>query len=173
MPFPFRIVQSTGQIMMLYEFAGATRTIQMGKAEPAPLNSWMGHSVGRWDGNSLVVDVTDLMENTWFDRAGNHHSDQMRVTERYTQTDRDHLQYEATIEDPQVFTRPWKISMPLYRRVERQAQLLEFRCVEFVEELMYGHLRKEQLARRWEADLGDFGGRLIIDITRRPTGTTR
>jgi len=173
MPFPFRIVQSTGQIMMLYEFAGATRTIQMGKAEPAPLNSWMGHSVGRWDGNSLVVDVTDLMENTWFDRAGNHHSDQMRVTERYTQTDRDHLQYEATIEDPQVFTRPWKISMPLYRRVERHAQLLEFRCVEFVEELMYGHLRKEQLARRWEADLGDFGGRLIIDVTRRPTGTTR
>jgi hypothetical protein len=103
----------------------------------------MGWSNGRWEGDTLVVDVTSLMEDTWFDRAGNFHSDALHVVERYTPRSRDTLNYEATIEDPKVFSRPWKISMPLYRRVERNARLLEFRCVEFAEELMYGHLRKK------------------------------
>jgi hypothetical protein len=78
----------------------------------------------------------------WFDRAGNFHSEALRVVERFTAASPDHLLYEATIEDPKTFTRPWKISMPLYRRLERNAQLMEFRCVEFAEDIIYGHLRK-------------------------------
>jgi hypothetical protein len=103
----------------------------------------MGWSVGRWEGDTLVVDVTSLNDQTWFDRAGNFHSDALHVVERYTPMDRDHLLYEATIEDPNVFIRPWKISMPLYRRVEKDARLMEFKCVEFVEELLYGRFRKK------------------------------
>lgn len=129
----------------------------------------MGHSVGRWDGDTLVVEVMDQVEGSWFDRAGNFHSNALRVTERYTPISPDHLQYQATIEDPKVFTRPWTISMPLYRRKEPDVRLTEYRCVEFVEELLYGNVRKEQLVRRWEGDLGDRGGRLIVEVTRRPS----
>jgi hypothetical protein len=100
----------------------------------------MGWSRGHWDGDTLVVEVTDLNEETWFDRAGNFHSEEMHVTERYTPTSENHLMYEAIIQDPKVFTRPWKIRMPLYRRVEQGKKLLEYKCVEFVEEMMYGHL---------------------------------
>jgi hypothetical protein len=103
----------------------------------------MGWSVGRWDGDTLVVDVTDQIEDTWFDRAGDYHSDGLKVVERFTAVDRNTINYEATMEDAKVFSRPWKISMPLYRHVERDARLLEYKCVEFVEELMYGHLRKQ------------------------------
>ena len=142
-PYPFQIVQTPKAIMMAYEFAGATRTIHMEKSPPNPVDSWMGHSIGRFEGETLVVDVTGLQEDTWFDRAGNHHSDALRVVERYTARSPDALNYEATITDPKVFSRPWKISMPLYRRLEKNAQVLEFKCVEFVEELMYGHLRKQ------------------------------
>ena len=105
----------------------------------------MGQSVGRWDGDTFVIDVTGFNDQSWFDRSGNFHSEALHVVERYTLTDRDHLQYEATIEDPKVFTRPWKISMPLYRHVNSNARLQQFKCVEFVEELMYGHLRKTPL----------------------------
>jgi len=143
MPYPFQIVQTPKFIMMAYEFAGATRTIHLDKVPPNPVDSWMGHSVGRFEGETLVVDVTGLQEDTWFDRAGNFHSDALRVVERYTARSPDALNYEATITDPKVFSRPWKISMPLYRRLEKNAQVLEFKCVEFVEELMYGHLRKQ------------------------------
>ena len=110
----------------------------------------MGWSNGRWEGETLVVDTTGFNDLSWFDRAGNFHSDALHVVERFTPRSADTLLYEATIEDPKVFTRPWKMSMPLYRRVEANAQLLEFRCVEFVEDLMYGHLRKqpEQVSRR-------------------------
>jgi hypothetical protein len=142
MPFPFQIVQTPSAILMAYEFASAARVINMSGPVEAPIDSWMGYSSGKWDGETLVVDVTGFNDQTWFDRAGNHHSDQLHVIERYTATSPDALMYEATIEDPQTFTRPWKISMPLYRRLERNAALLEFKCVEFVEELMYGHLRK-------------------------------
>jgi hypothetical protein len=103
----------------------------------------MGHSVGRFEGDTLVVDVTSLTDQTWFDRAGNFHSDALHVVERYTPRSPDALTYTATIEDPKVFSRPWTISMPLYRRLEKNAQVLEFKCVEFAEELMYGHLRKQ------------------------------
>jgi hypothetical protein len=103
----------------------------------------MGQSAGRWEGDTLVVDVTGLNDQTWFDRAGDFHSEALHVVERYTRVGPDTLQYEATIDDPKVFTRPWKMSMPLYRRLEKNAQLFEYKCVEFVEELMYGHLRKQ------------------------------
>lgn len=169
MPYPFQIAQSTNKIMVIYEFASASRTIHLDKVSPPPVESWMGHSVGRWDGDTLVVDVTSQIDQTWFDRAGNFHSDALHVIERYTPVSPDHLQYEVTIEDPKVFTRPWKMTMPLYRRLEKNVQLIEYKCVEFVEELMYGHLRKQQLVKRWEADLGEFGGRLIFDVTRQVT----
>jgi hypothetical protein len=140
MPYPFQILQSANTIVMAYEFAGASRTIHFDTVPDSPAPTWMGWSRGRWEGNSLVVQVADFNEETWFDRAGNFHSDQLRVTERYTPTSPNHLLYEATIEDPKVFTRPWTIRMPLYRRLESGKKLLEYKCVEFVEELMYGHL---------------------------------
>jgi hypothetical protein len=143
MPFPFQIVQTPSHILMAYEFASASRTVYMNSKEESPADAWMGWSVGRWEGETLVIDVTSNIDSTWLDAAGNHHSDAMKVTERYTATGPDHLLYEATIDDPKTFTKPWKMSLPLYRRIERNAQLLEFKCVEFVEELMYGHLRKK------------------------------
>jgi hypothetical protein len=142
-PHPFQIVQSRDRILIAYEFASASRIVRMTPTEDAPLDSWMGWSRGHWEGDTLVVDVTGLNDQTWFDRAGNFHSEALHVIERYTRTGADHLSYEATIEDPKVFTRPWKISMPLYRRMEKNAQLLEYKCVEFVEELLYGHLQKK------------------------------
>ena len=142
MPFPFQIVQSQKYIMMIHEYAGAVRTVYMDDQKEAPADSWMGWSNGRWEGETLVVDTRGFNDQSWFDRAGNFHSDALHVVERFTARSADTLMYEATIEDPGVFTRPWKMSMPLYRHVERNAQLLEFRCVEFVEDLIYGHLRK-------------------------------
>jgi hypothetical protein len=142
MPFPFQIVQTPDSILVAYEFASASRTIHVNGKDRSPLDTWMGWSNGRWDGETLVVDVTGFNDQTWFDSAGNFHSEALHVIERYTRTGADHVMYEATIEDPKVFTRPWKIRMPLYRRVEQNAQLLEFKCVEFAEELMYGDLRK-------------------------------
>jgi hypothetical protein len=144
---PFQIIQSPGVIMMVFEFAGAVRTINMGKPTEAPADSWMGWSNGRWEGETLVVDSTGFNDLSWFDRAGNFHSDALHVVERITASSPDHLNYEATIEDKNVFSRPWKISMPLYRRKERNAQIMEFKCVEFVEELIYGHLRKQPLSK--------------------------
>jgi hypothetical protein len=143
MPFPFQIVQTGKVILISYEYDGAVRTIYMDNPGPAPVDSWMGWSAGHWEGETLVVDVTGLNDMTWFDRAGDFHSDMLHVVERYTPVSPTILNYEATIEDPQVFSRAWKISMPLYKHVEKNAQLLEFKCVEFVEELMYGPLRKQ------------------------------
>jgi hypothetical protein len=142
MPYPFQIVQSADTILVAYEFASASRIIRMNATDKAPVPSWMGWSRGRWEGDTLVVDVSGFNDKTWFDRAGNYHSRALHVVERYTRTSANTIQYEATIEDPNVFTRPWKISMPLYRRVEPNAQLVEYKCVEFVEDLLYGHLRK-------------------------------
>jgi hypothetical protein len=143
MPYPFQIFQSDKAISIVYEYDGAFRNIYLKDPGPAPNDSWMGQSVGHWEGDTLVVDVTGLDERTWFDRSGNYHSDALKISERYTPLGPDTLTYEATIEDPKVFSRPWKISMPLYRHVEKNAQLVEFKCVEFVEELMYGQYRKK------------------------------
>jgi hypothetical protein len=142
LPFPFQILQSQKVIQISYEFAASARTIFMEKMPPAPLDSWMGQSVGHWEGDTLVVDVTGLVDQTWFDRAGDFHSDALHVVERYTPVSHDVLRYEAIIEDPKVFSRPWTIAMPLYRHVEKDARLMEFRCAQFVEELLYGQYRK-------------------------------
>jgi hypothetical protein len=141
MPHPFQILQSDTDLMFVYQYAGSVRTIFMKDHSDAPVESWMGWSNGRWDGNTLVVEVTGLTAN-WLDRSGNYASESRKVTERYTLTGQDHMLYEATIEDPEVFSRPWTIRMPLYRRIEPNARLLDFRCVEFAEEMMYGELRK-------------------------------
>jgi len=143
MPQPFQIVQSTQHIMILHQYARAVRTVYMTDHKEAPADSWMGWSNGRWEGETLIVDTTGFNDLSWFDRAGNFHSDALHVVERFTATGPDHLNYEVTIEDPKVFSRPWKMTMPLYRRKEKNAQIMEFRCVEFVEELMYGHLKKQ------------------------------
>jgi hypothetical protein len=143
MPYPFQIVQSQKAIMIAYEFAGAVRAVKMEKPTEAPADSWMGWSSGHWEGDTLVVTVTGLNDQTWFDRAGDFHSDALKVTERYTPRSADTLLYEATIEDSKTFSRPWKISMPLYRHVEKDAQLLEYKCPEFAEEVVYGKYRKQ------------------------------
>jgi hypothetical protein len=147
MPQPFQILQSPSAIFFAYQYAGAVRNIYLKNPGPAPVDSWMGQSVARWEGDTLVIDVTGFNDSTWFDRSGNFHSDQLHVVERYTRTAPDVISYEATMEDPQTFTKPWKISMPLYRRLEKNAQLMDFKCVEFVEELMYGQWRKKPLTR--------------------------
>ena len=145
MPYPLQIFQSREALLIAYEYAGAVRNILFRDPGPAPVDSWMGQSVGHWEGDTLVVEVTGQNDSTWFDRAGDFHSDQLKVVERYTPTGPDTLRYEALITDPEVFTRPWTMRMTLYRRVGDDAQLQQFKCVEFVEELMYGSLRKEPL----------------------------
>lgn len=135
MPFPFQIVQTPGQITMLYEYVHTMRNIFMDSAHPeGPIQWWMGDSRGRWEGDTLVVDVVHFTDQTWFDRAGNFHSDALHVVERYTRTGPDHILYEVTIEDPDVFTAPWKMSMPLYRRVDKNVQLLEYECHAYLDE---------------------------------------
>lgn len=143
MPFPFQIIQSNKDILMAYEYASSNRLINMGKPIEAGSDTWMGTSNGHWEGDTLVVDVTGLNGLAWFDRAGNWASDKLHVVERYKRRSNDVMDYEATIEDPSVFTRPWKISLPLYKRAEKNAQILEFKCVEFAEELLYGKYKKQ------------------------------
>ena len=145
MPFPLQIVQTPDHILVAYEFASASRVIYMNRPDfEHPGDAWMGHSRGHWEGQTLVVKVTNHVPDTWFDSAGNFHTDALTVIERYTPIGPNHLMYEAEIQDENVFTRPWKVKMPLYRRLEENVQLLEFKCVEFVEEMMYGHLRKKE-----------------------------
>ncbi len=143
MPYPFQIIQSRAHIMILHEFAGAVRTIYMEDHMESPADTWMGWSNGRWEGETLVVETSGFYGQTWLDRAGNHHSTELRVVERFTARSPETLDYHVTLEDPNVYTRPWSMRMPLYRRVEPNAELMEFRCVEFVEDLIYGHLRKK------------------------------
>jgi hypothetical protein len=143
MPYPFQIIQSQKDILFAYEYASTNRVVNMGKPQEAAVDTWMGTSNGHWERDTLVVDVTGFNGMAWFDRAGNFASEHLHVVERYTLAGADRINYEATIEDPTVFSRPWKISLPLYRHMEKNAQLLEFKCVEFTEELLYGDLRKK------------------------------
>ncbi len=147
MPMPFQIIQSENDVFIAYQFAGAVRDIYMDNPGPSQVDSWMGWSVGSWDGDTLVVDVTGMLDGTWFDRAGSHHSIQLHVVERYTMIGPNHIDYEATIEDPVVLTEPFTIKMPIYRRIEENARLMDFRCVEFVEELLFGEWRRNPLPR--------------------------
>ncbi|HEX9876414.1 MAG TPA: hypothetical protein VGC50_07165 [Gammaproteobacteria bacterium] len=137
MPYPFQIFQTPDEIIIVYEYKGTYRTIHMDFDSSPPSDTWMGWSNGHWDGDTLVVDVTGFNGYTWFDRAGNFHSDALHVVERWTPLSPYHIRYEATIEDPKVFTRPWTMSFTLYKHIEPEAQLIEFNCVPFVEELMY------------------------------------
>ena len=131
-PLPFQIVQAPTQVTILYEYAHAVRNIFMGSPHlPGKIEWWMGDSRSHWEGDTLVVDVIHFNNEPWFDRAGNFHSEELHVIERYTPVGPDHITYEATIEDPLVFTRPWKMSMPLYRHKEKYIQLLEYECFSF------------------------------------------
>jgi len=161
MPYPFAVVQGTDKIHMTFAFSNAGRVIHLNKVEGPPDDTYMGHSVGRWEGDTLVVDVTNFNGKTWFDRAGNFASDTLKLVERYTPISPDAIRYDVTIEDSKTFTRPWSISMPLYRRLEANATVLDYPCIEFAEEFMYGHLRKDQLVKRWE------GETMTVEITRR------
>ena len=143
LPFPFQIVQTRSKILVAYQFNVAKRTIHLENHTEAPIDFWMGWSNGHWEGDTLVVEVTGFNGLTWLDRAGNFHSEALRVVERFTPISPHHLMYEATLEDPNVYTEPWTIRMPLYRRLEDNAQLLEFRCVDIVEEFIYGSLVKQ------------------------------
>jgi len=145
MDFGFQIVQNSDALLFSYEYAGAVRNIHLSDPGPAPIDSWMGQSWLRWEGDTMVIETTGLNGQTWLDRAGNFHSDKLKVTERFTLTSAYTMNYEATLEDPTVYTRPWSISMPIYRRVAPDDRLMQFNCVEFVEELVYGHLRKHPL----------------------------
>jgi hypothetical protein len=138
MPWPFQILQTPKYVIIAYEFDHADRTVYVdGSKHPeGAIDFWMGDSRGSWDGNTLVIDVRNFNDQTWFDKAGNYHSEQLHVVERYTRTGPDHMLYEATIEDPKVFSRPWKISMPLYRRQEKNLQLLEYECTDFLQQQM-------------------------------------
>ncbi len=134
MPFPMQIVQTPTHVGIAYEYNHGSRIIYTNGTEHAGVDDfWMGDSRGRWEGETFVVDVNGFNDKTWFDQAGNFHSDKLHVIEKYTRTSPDIMAYEATIEDPAVFTRPWKISMPLYRRQEKNIRLLDYVCLEFRE----------------------------------------
>ena len=139
MGFPFQIVQMPDTTTILYEYVHAIRYIYTnGTPHPrGPIEWWMGDSRGRWEGDTLAVDVVHFTPNTWFDRTGNFHSEALHVVERYTLADADTINYEVTIEDPKVFTRPWKIRMLLYRRKELNIQLLDYDCYAFEWEKYY------------------------------------
>ncbi len=143
MPWPFQILQTDTEIFIAYEFGSNSRTIFMDRpGTEAPLPSWMGYSLGHWEDETLVVNVTKQVPDTWLDASGNYHGADLVVEERYTLVDENRIQYEATIDDPDVFSRPWTIKIPLYRRMEDGARLLEYKCVEFGEDLLYDHLRR-------------------------------
>jgi len=161
MPYPFQIVQGTNKIQMVFQYANASRAIHMEAVDPPPADNWMGHSVGKWEGNTLVVDVSHFNDRTWFSRSGDFHSDELHLIERFTPITPDALRYEVTVEDKNVFTRPWKMSMVLYRQLDDNATLMEYRCVELVEETFLGHLRRQQLVKHWEGDS------IIIDVKRK------
>jgi hypothetical protein len=145
MVFGFQILHNDAALMFSYEYAGAVRNVHLSDPGPAPLESWMGQSWMHWDGDTMVIETEGFNGQTWLDRAGNFHSNHLKVTERFTRTSDFTMDYSATLEDPKVYATPWTIRMPVYRRVGTDARLMQFNCVEFVEELMYGHLRKEPL----------------------------
>jgi hypothetical protein len=161
MPYPFQIVQSTAKIQMAFTFSNAARTIHLDPVAGPPDDTYMGHAVGRWEGDTLVVDVAHFNGKTWLDRAGNFFGLNARLQERFTPITPDAIQYEVTLTDPDTFTEPWTMAMPLYRRLEPHAQILEYPCIEFSEEFMYGHVRKTPLVTRWESET------MVVEITRK------
>ncbi|HEY6342745.1 MAG TPA: hypothetical protein VIY49_14740 [Bryobacteraceae bacterium] len=144
---PFQIFQGAADadLLMVYPFEATNRIIYMKDHSEPPIDTWMGKSMGNWDGKTLVVTTIGQNDKTWLDRAGNFHSNQLKVTERFTLLDPDHIRYEATLEDPMTFSRPWTIEMPLYRSIEQNAELLEHKCVTFADKLLYSDLMHLQL----------------------------
>ena len=141
---PFQIFQGEGDLLMVYPFAAAQRVIYMTDRSELPVDSWMGKSNGTWEGNILVVTTTAQNDQTWLDRAGNHHSNKLKVTERFSLLGPNHIWYEATLDDPLTYSRPWTIEMPLYRVIEDNAQLLEHKCVPFTDMLLYHDLLQNE-----------------------------
>jgi hypothetical protein len=142
MPFPFQIFQSESAFFITYEYASAVRNIYLHDPGPPQVDSWMGQSVGHWEGDTFVVEANGFNGQAWFDRSGNHASYQLTVVERYTMIGPDHMLYEATMEDPSTFSRPGTIRLPLYKHINADARVGVFKCVEFVTELLYGQYRK-------------------------------
>jgi len=139
-PMPFQIFQGGPDMQISQPFAATNRVIWFTDKTELPVESWMGKSYGSWSGNTLVVVTKDQNDKTWFDRAGNFHSDDLLVTERFTPIDSSHIRYEATMEDPRIFSRPWTIELVLYRLIEENAQVLEHKCVPFADKLLYSDL---------------------------------
>lgn len=139
MPFPFQIIQKPNELTLLYEYVHVVRYIFTNGSPhpPGPIDWWLGDSRGRWEKDTLVVDVIHFNDQTWFDRSGNFHSDALHIVERYTLIDPDHISYSVRVEDPKVFTRPWNMSMILYRRREPNIQLLDYECYGFDFEKLY------------------------------------
>jgi len=140
---PFQIFQGEGDLLMVYPFAAANRVIYMKDVSELPVDSWMGKSMGKWEGDVLVITTKWQNGQSWLDRAGNFASSQLTVTERFTLQGPNHIRYEATLDDPQTYTRPWTIEMPLYRLIDPQDQLLEHKCVPFADRLLYQDLLKK------------------------------
>lgn len=156
LPFPFQVVQSTDIILVAYEYAESNRILYVDQPEvESQVDSWMGHSNAHWEGDTLVVKVVGQTDyagpfdrpGAWFDRAGNFYTALTEMEERWSYLSPNHIQYEVTITDPQIYTRPWKLSFPIYRMVEPTAQLLEYKCVEFAEEYLFGRYRKPGTTR--------------------------
>jgi hypothetical protein len=144
---PFQIFQATGDLLMVYPFAATNRVILMNDKSEPPADTWMGKSMGAWEGNTLVVTTIGMNGKTWLDRAGNFASADAKVTERFTLIDSDHIRYQATLEDPKTYSRPWTIEMPLYRLIDQNEELLEHKCVPFADKLLYSdlmHLEPQQ-----------------------------
>jgi len=141
MDHPFQIIQGEkGDILLAYGYASANRVVLMRAVEVPPIDTWMGTSYGSWEGDTLKVVTLAQNGMSWLDRAGNFVAGTATVTERFKLRDADHIQYDVTIEDPETFTKPWKMSMPIYRDITPNAQLLEFKCVPAAEKLLYGDL---------------------------------
>ena len=141
---PFQIFQGAGDadLLMVYPFEAMHRVIYTKDKRELPIDSWMGKSMGAWEGDTLVVTTINQNDQTWLDRAGNHHSPKLKVTERFALTDSSHIRYEATMDDPLTYSRPWTIEMTLYRDTDPNTQLLEHKCVPFADMLLYQDLFK-------------------------------
>jgi hypothetical protein len=139
MPYPFQIFQTPKQVQILSEFAHTTRNVYVdskkGHIAEGEVEFWIGDSRAKWEGDTLVIDSANFHPDTWLDMSGNHHSYKLRVVERLTRTAPNVLTYEATITDPEVYTRPWTIRMPLYQHEEPNAQLFEYECNSYLEDV--------------------------------------
>src|SRR5665213_1100173 len=144
MEFPFQIFQTPQAVAIAFEWSLVYRLIYTnGSQHPTDIDSWMGDSRGRWDGDTLVVDVSNYNDKTWFDMAGDFHSDALHVVERYRMTGPDTIRYEATIEDSKVFTKPWTIGIDLERRKDRD-RLFEYNCEAEAEEVSGAFTRDDR-----------------------------